>query len=154
MPGLSGLDVLTDLVRESPAPAVLVLSMHPEDQYAIRVLRAGAAGYLTKESAPEELITAITKVASGKTYVSSALAEKLASSLRSRWDQLPHHLLSDREFQVMRMLALGRKIREIAEELCLSEKTITTYRARVMEKMKMRSNADITRYAIRHKLID
>jgi DNA-binding NarL/FixJ family response regulator len=154
MPGLSGLDILRDIVLERPHMAVLVLSMHPEEQYAIRVLRAGAAGYLTKESAGDELIAAIRTVAGGGTYVSSALAQTLAAALRTDWDTLPHHLLSDREFQVMRMLALGRRLREIAEELSLSEKTITTYRARVLEKMKLRTNADITRYAIRHRLID
>ncbi len=154
MPGLSGLDILRDIVLERPRVAVLVLSMHPEEQYAIRVLRAGAAGYMTKESAGEELIAAIRRVATGGTYVSPALAQTLAAALRSDWDLLPHHLLSDREFQVMRMLALGKRLREIAEELSLSEKTITTYRARVLEKMKLRTNADITRYAIRHRLID
>jgi DNA-binding NarL/FixJ family response regulator len=127
--------------------------MHPEDQYAVRVLKAGAAGYLTKEAAAEELVSAIRKVASGGTYVSPGLAEKLARALRSSWNTLPHQLLSDREFQVMRMLALGKKVKEIAEALCLSEKTITTYRARVLEKMKLRGNTDITRYALRHKLI-
>jgi two-component system invasion response regulator UvrY len=154
MPGLSGLDILRDIVLECPHVAVLVLSMHPEEQYAIRVLRAGAVGYLTKESAAAELIAAIRKVAGGGTYVSSALAQTLAAALRENWDTLPHHLLSDREFQVMRMLALGMRVREIAEQLFLSEKTITTYRARVLEKMKLRTNADITRYAIRHRLID
>jgi len=153
MPGLSGLDVLTDILSEQHHPAVLILSMHPEDQYAVRVLKAGAAGYLTKEAAADELISAIRKVAAGGTYVSTALAEKLARALRSSWDTLPHQLLSDREFQVMRMLALGKKVKEIAEALCLSEKTVTTYRARVLEKMKLRTNTEITRYALRHKLI-
>jgi len=153
MPGLSGLDILTDILSEKRHPAVLVLSMYPEDQYAVRVLKAGAAGYLTKEAAAEELISAIRKVASGGTFVSPLLAERLARALRSSWDMLPHQLLSDREFQVMRMLALGKKVKEIAEALCLSEKTITTYRARVLEKMKLRGNTEITRYALRHKLI-
>ena len=153
MPGLSGLDILTDIFRERPHLAVLVLSMHPEEQYAVRVLKAGAAGYLTKESAAEDLITAIRKVSRGGKYVSPALAEKLASALR-QWDRLPHQLLSDREFQVMRMLALGRRVKEIADTLCLSEKTVTTYRSRVLAKMKLRSNVEITRYALRHKLID
>jgi DNA-binding NarL/FixJ family response regulator len=153
MPGRSGLDILTDILREKPQLAVLVLSMHPEEQYAVRVLKAGAAGYLTKESAAEDLINAIRKVSGGGKYVSPALAEKLASALR-QWDRLPHQLLSDREFQVMRMLALGKKVKEIAENLCLSEKTVTTYRARVLAKMKLRSNVEVTRYALRHKLID
>jgi len=153
MPGLGGLDILQDIKGEFPRVQVLVLSMHPEEQYAIRVLKAGAAGYLTKESAAEELVSAIRTVARGGTYVSSRLAQTLAASLRSEWDLLPHHLLSDREFQVMRMLALGRRVHEIAAELCLSEKTITTYRARVLEKMRLRTNVDITRYALRHRLI-
>jgi DNA-binding NarL/FixJ family response regulator len=153
MPGLSGLDILQDIKGEFPRIQVLVLSMHPEEQYAIRVLKAGAAGYLTKESAAAELVSAIRTVAGGGSYVSSHLAQTLAASLRSEWDLLPHHLLSDREFQVMRMLALGRRVREIAEELSLSEKTITTYRARVLEKMKLRTNVDVTRYALRHRLI-
>jgi two-component system invasion response regulator UvrY len=153
MPGLSGLDILTEILSEKNHPAVLFLSMHPEDQYAVRVLKAGAAGYLTKDAATDELISAIRKIASGGTYVSAALAEKLARALRSSWDTLPHQLLSDREFQVMRMLALGKKVKEIAEALCLSEKTVTTYRARVLEKMKLRGNTEITRYALRHKLI-
>jgi DNA-binding NarL/FixJ family response regulator len=153
MPGLGGLDILQDITREAPRVRVLVLSMHPEEQYAIRVLKSGAAGYLTKESAAGELVSAIRLVAKGKTYVSGHLAQTLAASVRSDWDLLPHHLLSDREFQVMRMLALGNRVREIAEALSLSEKTITTYRARVLEKMKLRTNTDITRYALHHRLI-
>jgi DNA-binding NarL/FixJ family response regulator len=154
MPGLSGLDILRDIVLERPRVAVLILSMHPEEQYAVRVLKAGAAGYLTKESAAEDLVAAIRTVAAGGTYVTPALAKTLASILRSEWGTLPHQLLSDREFQVMRMLALGNKICEIADELCLSEKTISTYRARVLDKMKLRTTVDITRYALRHRLID
>jgi DNA-binding NarL/FixJ family response regulator len=153
MPGLGGLDILQEIRGEHPEVRVLILSMHPEEQYAIRVLKAGAAGYLTKESAGADLVSAIRAVARGETYVSANLAQTLAASLRSEWDLLPHHLLSDREFQVMRMLALGRRVREIAEELSLSEKTITTYRARVLEKMKLRTNVEITRYALRHRLI-
>jgi len=153
MPGLSGLDILQDITGERPQIRVLVLSMHPEEQYAIRVLKAGAAGYLTKEEAAEELVSAIRQVAKGGTYVGGHLAQTLAAAVRSDWDLLPHHLLSDREFQVMRMLALGRRVRDIAEELSLSEKTITTYRARVLEKMRLRTNVEITRYALRHRLI-
>jgi DNA-binding NarL/FixJ family response regulator len=154
MPGLSGLDILRDIVLERPRAAVLILSMHPEEQYAVRVLKAGAAGYLTKESAAEDLVAAIRTVASGGTYVTPALAKTFAAVLRSEWGTLPHQLLSDREFQVMRMLALGKKTREIADELCLSEKTISTYRARVLDKMKLRTTVDITRYALRHRLIE
>jgi two-component system, NarL family, invasion response regulator UvrY len=153
MPGLGGLDILQDITRENPQVRVLVLTMHPEEQYAIRVLKAGAAGYLTKESAAEELVSAVRLVAKGGTYVGRQLAQTLAAAVRSDWDLLPHHLLSDREFQVMRMLALGSRVRDIAEELSLSEKTITTYRARVLEKMKLRTNVEITRYALRHRLI-
>ncbi len=154
MPGLSGLDILRDIVLERPRLAVLVLSMHPEEQYAIRVLKAGAMGYLTKESAGEELVAAIRVLARGGTYVSPSSAKALADALRSDWDTLPHHLLSDREYQVMRQLALGQRICDIAEDLCLSEKTITTYRTRVLDKMKLRTNAEITRYALRHRLIE
>jgi two-component system, NarL family, invasion response regulator UvrY len=154
MPGLGGLDILHDLVLERPRVAILVLSMHPEEQYAVRVLRAGAAGYLTKESAADELVAAIRTVARGGTYANPGIIRLLTATLRSEWDTLPHHLLSDREFQVMRSLAEGKRICDIAVELCLSEKTITTYRARVLEKMHMTTNNEITRYAIRHKLIE
>lgn len=154
MPGLGGLDILHDLVNEHRRLATLVLSMHPEEQYAVRVLRAGAAGYLTKESAADELVAAIRSVARGGTYASPAIIRLLAATLRSEWDTMPHHLLSDREFQVMRLLAEGKRVCDIASELCLSEKTITTYRARVLEKMHLSTNIEITRYAIRHKLIE
>jgi len=153
MPGLGGLDILDELVAEHPRVAILVLSMHPEEQYAVRVLKAGAAGYLTKESAAEELVAAIRSVARGGTYASPAIIRLLTATLRSEWDTLPHHLLSDREFQVMRRLAEGKRVCDIAGELCLSEKTITTYRARVLEKMHLRTNIEITRYALRHGII-
>jgi two-component system, NarL family, invasion response regulator UvrY len=154
MPGLGGLDILRDLVLECPKLKVLVLSMHPEEQYAVRVLKAGAAGYLTKESAAEELVAAIRVVARGGTYATPATTRTLAASRRSEWDTLPHHLLSDREFQVLRRLAEGKRICDIACELCLSEKTITTYRTRVLEKMHLRTNVEITRYALLHRLIE
>ncbi len=154
MPGLGGLDILRDLVLECPRLRVLVLSMHPEEQYAVRVLKAGAAGYLTKESAGEELVSAIRVVARGGTYASPAITHMLAATRRSEWDTLPHHLLSDREFQVMRMLAEGKRICDIAGALCLSEKTITTYRTRVLDKMNLRTNVEITRYALLHRLIE
>jgi two-component system, NarL family, invasion response regulator UvrY len=154
MPGLGGLDILHDLVNEHRRIATLVLSMHPEEQYAVRVLRAGAAGYLTKESAADELVAAIRIVARGGTYASPGIIRLLAATLRSEWDTMPHHLLSDREFQVMRLLAEGKRVCDIASELCLSEKTITTYRARVLEKMHLRTNIEITRYAIRNRLIE
>ena len=154
MPGLGGMDILHDLVKEHRRIATLVLSMHPEEQYAVRVLRAGAAGYLTKESAADELVAAIRIVARGGTYASPGIIRLLAATLRSEWDTMPHHLLSDREFQVMRLLAEGKRVCDIASELCLSEKTITTYRARVLEKMHLRTNIEITRYAIRQRLIE
>src|SRR5712671_6897260 len=147
MPGKNGLDVLKELKRTHPSLPVLVLSMHPEDQFAIRILRAGAAGYVTKESAPEELVGALRKVCSGGKYVSPQLAEKLAVFIEDETTRPPHEKLSDREFEVLRMLALGKTVTEVAEELLLSVKTVSTYRSRVLEKMKMTSNADLTRYA-------
>lgn len=154
MPGRSGLDILGEIRSERPDLPVLILSMHPEDQYAVRVLRAGAAGYLTKESAASELITAIHKVASGGRYISAEVAERLADAVKIDHQTAPHQQLSNREFQVMRMLAAGKTLREIAESLILSEKTITTYRARILEKMNLRNNVDLSHYAIQHRLLD
>ena len=153
MPGRNGLDVLKEVKRKRPTLPVLVLSMHPEDQFAIRILRAGAAGYITKESAPEELVGALRKVCSGGKYVSPQLAERLAVFIEDETTRPPHEKLSDREFEVLRMLALGKTVTEVAEELLLSVKTVSTYRARVLEKMKMASNADLTRYALQNGLI-
>ena len=153
MPGRNGLDVLKEVKRKRPTLPVLVLSMHPEDQFAIRILRAGAAGYITKESAPEELVGALRKVCSGGKYVSPQLAEKLAVFIEDETTRPPHEKLSDREFEVLRMLALGKTVTEVAEELLLSVKTVSTYRSRVLEKMKMTSNADLTRYALQNELI-
>ncbi|MBR9978189.1 MAG: response regulator transcription factor [Bacteroidetes bacterium] len=154
MPGRSGLDILGEIRTHHPDLPVLILSMHPEEQYAVRVLRAGAAGYLTKESAAAELITAIRKVAAGGRYISPAVAERLAEAMEHGAERAPHQLLSNREDQVMRMLASGKSLREIADDLFLSEKTITTYRARILEKMKLRNNVELTHYAITHKLLD
>ncbi|HXG95178.1 MAG TPA: response regulator transcription factor [Blastocatellia bacterium] len=154
MPGQSGLDILREVSREQPRLPVLILSAHPEDQFGARVLKAGAAGFINKESAPEELVKAIRKVCQGGKYVSESLAETLISSLRGDSHQLPHERLSDREYQVMLMLAEGRTASEIAEELNLSVKTISTYRFRVMEKMNFKTNAELMRYAIRHKLVE
>ncbi len=153
MPGKNGLDVLKELKRTHPGLPVLVLSMHPEDQFAIRVLRAGASGYVTKESAPDELVGALRKVCSGGKYVSPQLAEKLAVFIEHEREGPPHEQLSDREFQVMRMLSLGNTVSEIADELLLSVKTVSTYRTRVLEKMKMSTNAELTRYALQNNLI-
>jgi two-component system, NarL family, invasion response regulator UvrY len=153
MPGKNGLDVLKELKRTHPSLPVLVLSMHPEDQFAIRVLRAGASGYVTKESAPDELVGALRKVCSGGKYVSPQLAEKLAVFIENEKDGPLHEQLSDREFQVLRMLALGKTVSQIADELLLSVKTVSTYRTRVLEKMSMGTNADLTRYALQNKLV-
>jgi DNA-binding NarL/FixJ family response regulator len=154
MPNKNGLDVLKQIHTESPRLPVLVLSMHAEDQYAIRVLRAGAAGYLTKESAPAKLVQAIRKVVRGGKYVSQTLAEKLVFDLDSDIDKVPHETLSDREFQVLCMIASGKTVGDIAEELALSVKTISTYRVRILEKLQMKNNAEITRYAIKQGLVD
>ena len=153
MPGRSVLEVLEDIKSQRPKLAVLILSMHPEEQYAVRALRAGASGYLTKASAPQELIGAIRKVAQGGKYVTASLAEKLADELDVDIKKLPHERLSNREDQVMMMLAGGKSVSDIAEELCLSVKTISTYRTRILSKMGMKKNAELTLYAVQNKLI-
>src|SRR5438105_9722726 len=154
MPNKSGLDVLKQLHSDSPRLPVLVLSMHSEDQYAVRVLRAGAAGYVTKESAPAKLVQAIRKVVRGGKYVSPALAEKLVYDLGTDTDRPPHEILSDREYQVLCMIGSGKTVTQIAEELALSVKTISTYRVRILEKLKRNNNAEMTRYAIKEGLVD
>ena len=155
MPGRSGLDVLKEVKRMWPNLPVLVLSIHPEDQFATRVLKAGAAGYMTKETAPEELVTAIEKVRSGHKYVSPALAEMLANGLEKDIGQVPaHERLSDREFEVMCLIASGKTVTEIADELVLSVKTISTYRARILDKVNLKTNVELTHYAIRYGLIE
>ncbi|PYS27629.1 MAG: DNA-binding response regulator [Acidobacteria bacterium] len=154
MPNKNGLDVLKELRTEVPRLPVLVLSMHSEDQYAVRVLRAGAAGYLTKESAPAKLVQAIRKVVRGGKYVSPSLAEKLVSDLGTDTERPPHEILSDREYQVLCLIASGKTVSEIGAELALSVKTISTYRVRILEKLRMKNNAEITRYAIKERLVD
>jgi two-component system invasion response regulator UvrY len=154
MPGKSGLDVLKELKNERPKLPVLILSMYPEEQYAVRVLRAGASGYLTKEGAPEELIYAIRKVVQGKKYVSASLAEKLVFDLDGDSQKPLHESLSDREFQVLCMIASGKTVSDISEELALSVKTISTYRTRLLEKMKMKNNAELTHYAVQNHLVE
>ena len=154
MPGRGGLDVLRDIKHERPKLPVLMLSVHPEDQYAVRTLKAGASGYLTKESAPEELVGAIRKILRGGKYVSSTLAEKLAFHLESETEKLLHEGLSNREYEVMLMIASGKTISTIAEEMSLSVKTVSTYRARILEKMQMKGNADLTYYVIKNRLLD
>jgi two-component system invasion response regulator UvrY len=152
LPDRSGFDVLIQLKYERPGLPVLILSAHSEDQYAVRFIKAGASGYLMKEGAPEELVKAIRKVNAGGKYVSASLAEKLVSHLDAL-DKPPHENLSDREFQILRLIAQGKSLKDIADELCISEKTVSTYRSRIMEKMKMSTNSDLTRYALDHHLI-
>jgi two-component system, NarL family, invasion response regulator UvrY len=154
MPNRNGLDLLKQLHAESPRLPVLVLSMHAEGQYALRVLRAGAAGYLTKESAPEKLIEAIRKVVRGGKYISQTLAERLVFDLDHESDRSPHEILSDREFQVVCMMGSGRTVGEISQELGLSVKTISTYRLRILEKLQLKNTAEITRYAIKQGLVN
>jgi DNA-binding NarL/FixJ family response regulator len=153
MPGRSGLDVLQQIRQHYPRLPVLVLSIHPEDQYAIRVMRAGASGYLNKDSAPEELVKAVHRIMLGKKYITPALAEKLADSLDQDADRLPHENLSDREFEVLKLLASGIPVAEIADKLSLSPTTVSTYRARVLQKMNAKTNADLIRYAMQNKLV-
>ncbi len=154
MPGRSGLDILRELKAEKPKLPVLILSMHPEEQYAVRVLKSGASGYLTKESAPDELVAAIRKVSLGKKYVTPSLAEKLAFDLEIDAEKPLHENLSDREYQVMCLIASGKAVGEIAEKLALSVKTVSTYRSRILEKMHMKNNAELTHYAIQNKLVN
>ena len=154
MPGRSGLEVLREIKRSKPKLPVLVLSMHPENQFAMRVLKGGAAGYMTKESAAEEMVGAIKKVLAGGRYVSTSLAEKLATYLATDNQKPAQELLSDREFQVLRLIASGKIVSEIAKELSLSVKTISTYRTRILEKMGLHNNAELMRYAMQHQLVE
>jgi DNA-binding NarL/FixJ family response regulator len=154
MPGRSGLEILKQLKIEHPSLPVLVLSMHSEEQYAVRTIKAGASGYITKETAPDKLIEAIRRVCSGGKYISQSLAEKLADSISDSQSKPPHEYLTDREFQVMCMIASGKTISEIARELFLSVKTISTYRQRILEKMSMKNNAELTHYMISNDLLE
>jgi len=154
MPGRGGLDILKELKHERPKLPVLMLSVYPEDQYAVRALKAHASGYMTKERAPEELVKAIRKILRGGKYISPTLAEKLAFDLETETEKPFHETLSDREYQVLLMIASGKTVSQIAEELALSVKTIDTYRARILEKMKMKNNAELTHYAIKNKLVE
>jgi two-component system invasion response regulator UvrY len=151
MPGRGGLDTLEELKRQHPDLPVLILSMHPEDQYAARAFKAGAAGYMTKESAPDELVKAIRKITRGGRYVSEAFAEKLVATMGA--EPPSHDNLSAREYQVMLMIASGKTLSQIAVEMALSIKTISTYRTRILEKMRMTSNAEITHYAVKNGLV-
>ena len=154
MPGKGGLEVLQELRRERPKLPVLILSAHPEDQLALRLLKAGAAGYVTKDKAPEVLLQAVRKVLRGEKYVSEALAEKALLNFVSETGRPLHETLSDREYQVMRMIASGKTVKEIGKELFLSVRTVSTYRSRVLEKMRMNTNAELIRYAVDNKLVD
>jgi len=154
LPDKSGIDVLKQIKKEKPDLAVLMLSMHREDQYAIRSLKAGAAGYLTKQSAPKELVTAIRQVAGGLKYVSPALAQELANHLGEDHEAPAHETLSDREYQTLTMIASGKTVGAIAKELSLSVKTVSEYRARLLAKMKLKNSAELTHYAIKNGLIE
>lgn len=153
LPGRSGLDILRDIKMLRPDLPVLILSMHPEEQFAVRVLKSGAAGFVPKESATDELIVAVKKVLAGGRYVTSTLAEKIAFDLATQTGQPPHETLSDREFEVMCMIASGKAVGQIATKLGLSVKTVSTYRARILEKMRMENNAELTHYAIKNRLV-
>jgi two-component system, NarL family, invasion response regulator UvrY len=153
MPGRSGLDALVQIKQIKPSLPVLILSIHPEEQYAVRVLKAGASGYLSKDMAPDELVNAVKKVMLGKKYISANIAEKLTAIFDDEQDALPHESLSDREFDVLKMLAKGKSVSEIADHLFLSVTTVSTYRARILSKMSLKNNAEITLYAIENKLI-
>jgi two-component system invasion response regulator UvrY len=154
MPGRGGLEVLKEMKRLRPKMPVLILSMHPEDQFAVRMLKTGAAGYLTKESAGSELVGAIEKVVGGGRYISASLAERMALYLDMDVQKAPHERLSDREFLVLQMIASGKAVGQIARELSLSVKTISTYRARLLEKMDMKNNAELTHYAVQRNLVN
>jgi len=152
MPGRSGLDALHQIKQHDPKMPVLILSIHPEEQYAIRVLKAGASGYMSKDMASEELVNAVHRVLLGKKYISPSVAEKLAADLDLDDAKEPHEALSDREFDVMKQIAVGRSITEIAAMMSLSPTTISTYRTRIMSKLNMKTNADLILYSLEHKL--
>jgi len=154
MPGKGGLDVLKEIKQHKPKLPVLILSMHPEEQFAVRAMRAGASGYLTKECAGDELVLAVRKALKGERYISGTLAEILAGELDNDSEKPPHEILSDREFQVMLMIASGKPVGAIAKELCLSVKTISSYRTNILLKTRMKNNSEITHYAIQNKLVD
>jgi len=154
MPGRSGLDIVKQLKNENPDTKVLMLSMHPEEEYAERSLQSGASGYLTKKIGPNELIDAIRKVSSGEKYISPAVAQILASNIGPKSQKLPHQRLSDREYEIMCLIASGKTLQEIADELSLSPKTVSTHRAHILEKTGMKSNAQLIKYGLKNKLIE
>jgi two-component system invasion response regulator UvrY len=153
MPGKDGIDVLKQIKQQKPHIPVLILSMYSEDQFALRVLKAGASGYLTKQSASYELIEAIRRIASGRKYISESLADRLVHYINQKEDKLPHETLSDREFQIMRLIAAGKKLTQIAADLYLSVKTVSTYRKRLLEKMNMNNNSELTQYVLNNNLL-
>jgi len=153
MPGRSGLESLQQIKQNHPKLPVLILSIHSEEHYAIRVLKAGASGYLNKDLAPDELVKAVNCVLAGKRYITASIAEKLASSLDLNSEKVPHEFLSDREFEVLKLIAAGKSVSDIAEQFSLSVTTVSTYRARIMAKMNLKTNADLTLYAIEHDLL-
>lgn len=153
MPGRSGLEVLQQVKQQYPKLPVLILSVYPEEQYALRVLKAGASGYLNKDSAPEQLVAAVNRVMLGKKFITPAIAEKLANSLDHDLNKLSHEYLSDREFEVLKLIAGGQAVSDIAAKLSLSVTTISTYRSRIMSKMGLKSNAELIFYAIENKLV-
>ena len=154
MPGKTGIETLQQIKREKPRLPVLMLSMYPEDQYAVRAIKAGASGYLTKMSAPAQLVEALKTITQGRKYITPELATSLAENLTNDTDLSPHETLSDREFQTLKLIAAGKKLSAIADELALSPKTVSVYRARLMEKLRMKTNAELTRYALENNLID
>ncbi|MEE9190374.1 MAG: response regulator transcription factor [Candidatus Neomarinimicrobiota bacterium] len=154
MPGQSGLDILKQLNKTHPNLKILVLSMHPEEQYAIRVLRAGASGYLNKETVPEDIVRAVRRINSGRKFITESIADQLARSLGKDFKKRRFETLSDREYELMCMIATGKTLTTIANDLSLSIKTVSTYRTRLLQKMKMKSNAELTHYAISNNLVD
>ena len=153
MPDRNGIDVLKQIRGEFPKLAVIMLTMHGEDEFGVRALKAGASGYLTKQSAPSELVNAIRQVASGHKYINAALAEELARHVSQGGDRPPHENLSDREFQTLCLIASGKSLSQVAAELCLSPKTVSVYRARLLEKLNLKNNAELTHYAIRNQIV-
>lgn len=154
MPGKNGVEVLKQIKREMPQLPVLILSMYPAEQYAVRLIKAGAASYLTKESAPEQLIDAVRAVSQGKRYIGADVADLLAKAIGRDTDQPRHQDLSDREFEILRLIASGNTVTEIAQALVLSVKTVSTYRTRLLEKMNIKNNSELTLYAIKNHLIE
>jgi DNA-binding NarL/FixJ family response regulator len=154
MPGKSGLDLIKDLKQVQPLVKILMLSMYPEERFAMRSIKAGASGYLTKEMAPEEIVSAVRTIYSGRKYITPALADMIAEELQNPSEKVPHELLSDREFEVLCMLAIGKPVVEIASTLSLSESTVSTYRMRILQKMNLKTNSDLIHYGIEHGLVE